>query len=196
MTWHMACNLLTGLLVRVHKWPTIFCRICNTLCACNLATSLLEIDLLYIVSQDQTVYCEVRHSRLHDLTYTKSCPAYLVPQLCVKNVMPSGQLVSRRHIGINLYKLVWKQEMLKRLGMTDLQNLQKLAHCVWRDCASRLASEHSQLWSKFWGTLVASSTYVQSVSKSDSLSCPKSCDIESTTQKTKILQEVSRFGEP
>ena len=96
----------------------------------------------------------------------------------------------------NLHKLVWKQEMLKRLKMTNLRNLQKLAHCVWRDCASRLASEHSQLWSESWGTLVALSTYVQSVSKSDSLSFPESCGVESIAQKIKILQEVSRFGEP
>ena len=41
--------------------------------------------------------------------------------------------------------IILKQEMLKSLKMTNLQNLQKLAHCVWRDCASRLASEHSQL---------------------------------------------------
>ena len=97
----MACNLLTGLLVRVQKWPTMFRCIFNTLCARNLLTSLLEIDLLYIVSQDQTVCCKVRQSVsiLHILTYTKSCPAYLVPQLCVKNVMHSGQPVSRRHIG-------------------------------------------------------------------------------------------------
>ncbi len=96
----MACNLLTGLLVRV-QWPTMFRCIFNTSCARNLLTSLLEIDLLYIVSQDQTACCKVRQSVsiLHILTYTKSCPAYLVPQLCVKNVMHSGQPVSRRHIG-------------------------------------------------------------------------------------------------
>ena len=88
----MACNLLTSLLVRVQKWPTMFRCIFNTLCARNLLTSLLEIDLLYIVSQDQTVCCKVKQSVsiLHILTYTKSCPAYLVPQLCVKNVMPLG----------------------------------------------------------------------------------------------------------
>ena len=96
----------------------------------------------------------------------------------------------------NLHKLVWKQEMLKRLKTTDQRNLQKLAHCVWRDCACRLASEHSQLWSESWGTLVTLSTYVQSVSKLDSMSCPESCGVKSTAQKTKILQEVSRFGEP
>ena len=96
----------------------------------------------------------------------------------------------------NLHKLVWKQEMSNSLKKTNLRNLQKLAHCVWRDCASRLASEHSQLWSESWCTLVAFSKYVQNVSTSDSLSCPESCGVKSTEQKAKILQEVSWFGEP
>ena len=62
-------------------------------------------------------------------------------------------------------------------------------------CVERLCMPASK-WAftvviRILGTLVALRTYVL-----DSLSCPESRELKSTAQKTKILQEVSRFGEP
>ena len=113
MTWPMACNLLTGLLVLVHRWATMFCRICNMSWARDFITSLLEIALLYSVSQDQTVCCEIRQSvsRLDSLSCTKFCPACLVPQLLCEGCYAFGPACLKKTHLQDLHKIVWQQEI-------------------------------------------------------------------------------------
>ena len=157
MTWQMACNLLTGFAASAtHYVPEILLQVCLKLIFWILFIKIrLSVAKSDSMSQDYTAW-PILSLALHIWFHN-----------CVWRMLCLWACFKKTHWQ-NLHKLVWKQEMSNSLKMTNLRNLQKLAHCVWRDCASRLASEHSQLWSEYWCTLVAFSTYVQNVSTSDS----------------------------
>ena len=144
MTRQMARNLLTGLLVRVHRWPTKFlhghCLCCVSLCKwfcwkqrfADFPGSVSVTDKL----EKAASYCCFVSKALLLLGYCFAA---------------------------------------------------KSGYYTWQ--LSGFGTDRSQSWCTL-------GTYVQTVSTSDSLSCPESCGVKSTAQKTKILQEVSWFGEP
>ena len=194
MTWQMACNFSRACLCGFTDGPQCFAAFQHIMCPQPSYKFAWNWSFVYCFSrsdcllQSQTVCLKITHPDLYSVL-----PCISGSTTVCEECYAFGPAYLKKTHRQNLHKLVWNQEMLKRLKTTNQRNLEKLAHCVWRDCACRLASEHSQLWSESWGTLVALRT---SVSKLDNLSCPESRGVKSTAQKTKILQEVSRFGEP
>ena len=69
----IARNLFTGLLAWDHRWPTNYLFACaGSQMARNLLTGLSGIDLVYSVSQNQTV-CLVLHLVPHSTTVGGEC---------------------------------------------------------------------------------------------------------------------------